>query len=505
MLPSFVQAVFHPSVPKSPKQYIHDVAVVRTIELRKMDDFLREVKRLFEAPLQITNLLAMSGKLQEQFRQKLQDSNICMLPSYNHTLPTGNERGTYLALDVGGSTFRVALVELCGKHKEWDKSMRMVKIESYRIDNTVRALKGHAFFDWMAERIAEVLEDAEIRKLRGSTVLPMGMAWSFPVEETSIRSGRLLDMGKGFNATMGVLGDDLGELVMRACRAKNLNVHLDAIINDSSATLLCRAYRVQSTRMALILGTGTNAAIHLPVSALARTKFGSRPQAWHDKAQHVLVNTEMSMFGKDIFPTTRWDDYLNRTHPRPDFQPFEHLISGRYLGEIVRLIMLEAIDTAGLFGGEIPSRLTEPYSFDTGIMAAIEADDTTTLAKATSALTTAHPLRIAPSKRDMVFLRQVSQLVSRRAAAYLATGIHALWSLRLGSENLSPSAAGHVTIGCNGSVLEKYPGFRQTCQNFSDELTRASGAPEDAISLEIACESSILGAAVAACCREQDR
>lgn len=182
MLPSLVQAVFHPSVPKSPKQYIHDVAVVRTIELRKMDDFLREVKRLFEAPLQITNLLAMSGKLQEQFRQKLQDSNICMLPSYNHTLPTGNERGTYLALDVGGSTFRVALVELCGKHKEWDKSMRVVKIESYRIDNTVRALKGHAFFDWMAERIAEVLEDAEIRKLRGSTVLPMGMAWSFPVE-----------------------------------------------------------------------------------------------------------------------------------------------------------------------------------------------------------------------------------------------------------------------------------------------------------------------------------
>ncbi len=125
--------------------------------------------------------------------------------------------------------------------------------------------------------------------------------------------------------------------------------------------------------MSLILGTGTNAAIHLPVSALARVKFGSRPQGWHDKAQHVLVNTEMSMFGKDIFPTTRWDDYLNRTHPRPDFQPFEHLIGGRYLGEIVRLVLLEAIDTAGLFGGEVPHRFTEPYSFDTGIMAAIEA------------------------------------------------------------------------------------------------------------------------------------
>ncbi len=243
MLPSLVQTVFRPSIPpKSPKQYIHDVAVLRTVELRKMDDFLREVKRLFEAPLQPANLLAMSGKLQDQFQQKLQDSNICMLPSYTHTLPTGDERGTYLALDVGGSTFRVALVELCGKHKEWEKSMRMVKIESYRIDNSVRALKGHAFFDWMAERIAEVLDDAEVCKLRGSAVLPMGMAWSFPVEyaptmclgvwvsvlttyrETSIHSGRLLDMGKGFSATMGVLGEDLGELVMRACRAKVRNL-----------------------------------------------------------------------------------------------------------------------------------------------------------------------------------------------------------------------------------------------------------------------------------------
>ncbi len=105
----------------------------------------------------------------------------------------------------------------------------------------------------------------------------------------------------------------------------------------------------------------------------------------------------------------------------------------------------------------------------------------------------------------MIFVRQVSQLVSRRAAAYLATGIHALWSLRNRSENLSPSMAGHVTIGCNGSVIEKYPDFRERCQSFSDELTRASGAKEGAISLEIACESSIFGAAVAACCLEQGR
>jgi len=123
----------------------------------------------------------------------------------------------------------------------------------------------------------------------------------------------------------------------------------------------------------LIVGTGTNAAIHLPVSALAQNKFGQRPKSWHEKASHVLVNTELSMFGKGVFPTTRWDDYLNKTHTHPDFQPLEYLMSGRYLGEIVRLILTEAIRTAGLFGGEVPSKLAEPYALETGTTAIIES------------------------------------------------------------------------------------------------------------------------------------
>src|SRR4051794_26334696 len=146
---------------------------------------------------------------------------------------------------------------------------------------------------------------------------------------------------------------------------------MDAIVNDSSATLLSRAYLDASTRFALILGTGCNAAIHLPVTILGPGKFGIRPSSWHEKATHVVVNTELSMFGKGVFRTTRWDDLLNDNHPLPDFQPFEQLIGGRYLGEIVRLILVEAIQTAGLFGGEMPEGLLEPYSLDTLSIATI--------------------------------------------------------------------------------------------------------------------------------------
>jgi hexokinase len=79
------------------------------------------------------------------------------------------------------------------------------------------------------------------------------------------------------------------------------------------------------------------------------------------------------MFGKGILPTTKWDDQLNAAHIQPDFQPFEHLVSGRYLGEIVRLVITEAVETAGLFDGHMPDLLSEPYSLDTSTISAIEA------------------------------------------------------------------------------------------------------------------------------------
>lgn len=277
---------------------------------------------------------------------------------------------------------------------------------------------------------------------------------------------------------------------------------MDTIINDSSATLLSRAYEDPSTRFAVILGTGFNISVHLPVAALATTKFKGYPQSWLDEATHVLVNTECSMFGKNIFPTTRWDDQLNNAHMRPDFQPFEHMISGRYLGEIVRLIIVEAVQTAGLFSGELPNQLAEPYTLDTGTIAAMEMDDSKHLVHATVLFQSKHPLSKPATYNDIQFVRQISQLVSHRAAAFLATGIHALWALRTESEGFTPAAAERISIGCNGSVIEKYPFFRELCQSHLDELTTASGAGPKSISLEVAVESAIFGAAVAVCCLE---
>lgn len=97
----------------------------------------------------------------------------------------------------------------------------------------------------------------------------------------------------------------------------------------------------------------------------------------------------------------------------------------------------------------------------------------------------------------MQYVRQITQYVSHRATALLATAIHALWCLRASSENVSPASMGRITIGCNGSVIERYPQFRSLSQQYINQLTGMSGASPDHVVLEVAVESAIFGAAVA--------
>ena len=493
MVPSIVQ-VAQPSYYNKRKRVRH---VVERAYDKSMDDFAVEVKGLFQAPLQSERLLDMSAKLQDEYREALQSSDMSMLPSYQHTLPTGSEKGDFLALDVGGSTLRIGLIRLGGKRNDGD-GLQARRIRSFKIDEKIRALEGQAFFDWMASRIGDML--TEYNHINGTTNarLQMGLAWSFPVEQTSPRSGKLLTMGKGFLAAHGMEGQDLGELVMRSCRARGINVEMCAIVNDGAATLLSQAYRDPATRMSLILGTGMNAAVFLPVSALGTEKFGDRPDSWYSTATRVVVNTEISMFGKKILPSTKWDDDLNARHRLPDFQPLEYLITGRYLGEILRLIMLEAISTIGFFDGQIPDHLEEPYAFETKTLAIFESDRSSNLASASKAFLKAHPMESPPTLRELEFIRDAGRMAAQRAAAYLATSLHALWAVRTTSEGIEPGKASHVTVACDGSMVEKYPDFRKYTQKYLDTLCVVSGASEGAVTLEMAPDSSIFGAAVAA-------
>ena len=468
---------------------------------RSLQTLADEVDRVFRYPCSMRRMLAMSRAMKNQYRERLHDSDICMLPTFCTSLPSGQETGKFMALDVGGSTFRVALVELHGQRQPAE-SMTIHQVTSTKIDESVRKLGGVEFFDWMAARIHDVLKregDAHLL----NDVVHLGLTWSFPIEQTSHRSGKIQGMGKGFHLAQDTLGLDLGDLLHAACAKRGLNVRVDAIVNDGAATLLSQAYVNPSTSMGLILGTGTNAAVHLPTSAIGRDKFGRRNSTWFGSADKVIVNTEFSMFGKGVLPQTIWDETLNSTHALPDFQPLEYMTTGRYLGELMRLIIVDGVESCGLFGGIMPLCLFEPYILDTTILAKLEEDTSPDMTDSISLVFKEFGLKLAPTKTEVAFLRLVAQSISRRASAYLAVAIHALWSLQKETDinPRTPYGTPKTSIACNGSVILKYPGFKSRCEDYIAKMvTEGSiGGPAqiEKVVLESTYEAAIFGAAVA--------
>ncbi|EFX01343.1 hexokinase-like protein [Grosmannia clavigera kw1407] len=498
---------------------------------RPVADFLSEAEELLLRPVESARLGLFSRQLKDQYRERLFASPACMLPSYNHQLPNGQEFGRYLCLDVGGSTLRVALIELHGQNRKEleEPESNILCIQTVKITPDVKRLEGMQFFDWVAFHIAETVSKVGGVKNAADEALPMGLAWSFPIEQTSLRGGLLQGMGKGFHAADSLEGQDLGDIIQTACTSYGLCVELAAIVNDSAAALLSEAYVRTSTRFSLILGTGVNMAVHLPVSMIGRPKFGSRPEAWFDSASHVIVNTELSMFGCGLLPTMRWDMLLKADHLRPDFQPLEQMVSGYYLGEICRFALIEATTTTGLFRGILPPSLLKPYSLDTETLSIIESDSSPSLEEATAIFHSRHPCidGSAPTKADIATVRALASLVSQRSAAIVAAAVYAMWLLKIETEGelqhgLADSSEGmlarrhadaakaelsimheRTAVAFNGSVLERYPRYLEQCQGILNELLLGdakAGEPAGVIEMVPAKESSLLGAAVSLAC-----
>jgi hexokinase len=147
--------------------------------VKTLKAFLEEAQRLFLEPLEGDPLRKFSMQLKSQFRERLKSHAESMLPSYTHLLPTGHEKGEFLALDVGGSTLRVALVALRGREAVGQES-DVLSMSVFKITPEIKKLEGMAFFDWMAARIAEVMSNHQRSDPTGP--VPVGMAWSFPIE-----------------------------------------------------------------------------------------------------------------------------------------------------------------------------------------------------------------------------------------------------------------------------------------------------------------------------------
>lgn len=263
-----------------------------------------------------------------------------------------------------------------------------------------------------------------------------------------------------------------------------------------------------------------NVAVHLPVGLLP-TKLASRtpPQSPNSPGtmpytishSHVIVNTELSMFGKSLLPKTRFDNALDAAHPLPGFQPIEMVTSGRYLGEIVRLVVADGITTAQILGGQMPNVFKKPYGLDTEDLAELEESWIEHGEEGAKVVVSRWTGLDVDSIRDddVTAIVSIVRAVTKRAQQIIAVAVYALSCVRDNAEakRLAGLATGRhkveeedEMVACAGSVIQKYPGFKEGVQEVIDRMCpldrdrQAKGA----LGLCIAHESSLLGAAVCA-------
>jgi hexokinase len=192
-------------------------------------------------------------------------------------------------------------------------------------------------FDFIAQRLKEFLE-----KRTGSVdqlSYSLGFTFSFTCEQTSLASGRLIHWDKGWDIP-DALGRDPCVMLQDAIDRQGLPIRVTVLANDSVGTLLTRSYMSgpkTSTLAAMIFGTGTNAAY---VEKLSNVR---RLSTTVPNAGIMVMNTEWGCLddNMEVLPRTPFDDELDASSTDPGSQMLEKRVSGLYLGELLRLAIVQ--------------------------------------------------------------------------------------------------------------------------------------------------------------------
>ncbi|KAL2820579.1 hypothetical protein BDW59DRAFT_114031 [Aspergillus cavernicola] len=565
---------------------------------QRVDDFL--------SPLALDEavLYKLARRLSTVYRKLALESDQQFLPTPVSKLPSGLETGRYLAIDVGGSNLRVAFIELLGNTADPDMACThaserpLRKAQTQRVRRTLERAwpiqehlkmdKAEDLFAWIGDCIAEVVAESlssDATKASIPDELEMGITFSFPIMQESLSEATLMPMGKGFAITSDLnlrnillsgyekhtrRPDDEDEPSKKRRKLFALpKLKIAAITNDAVATLASLAYAVKSlpnsrVAMGIIVGTGCNATIPMKLSGLHEAKV-KHVRRRNPETSEIIVNTEWTISGvlpplKELNVITNWDVQLDAASARPGFQPFEYMTGGRYIGELIRIILTDyLINITGVAGAMLPADLTKEYALTTSYVsdyvARARSDD-----ELAAELNRSLPPLSDTWRWDATsagIFRKVARTVQRRSAGLIAAAVVGLLAcageieLRLDSHEGSPqeshaaspehdgisgfspalktggpslnglsgsrgpivpiispsptpadweSGPEELVVACTGGIIQHYPNFKEMCQHSIDRLIMRTGPQKSgkSVFLREASDGGVIGAGVLA-------
>ncbi|KAG2600600.1 hexokinase-6-like isoform X2 [Panicum virgatum] len=332
---------------------------------RKAAAVIEEVEQAFSTPTALLRGIADAMVVEmERCLRADPHAPLKMLISYVDNLPTGDEHGLFYALDLGGTNFRVIRVQLGGREK------RVVKQQYEEVSIPPHLMVGTSteLFDFIAAELEKFVGiEGEDFHLPDGRQRDLGFTFSFPVHQTSISSGTLIKWTKGFSIN-GTVGEDVVGELTRAMERQGLDMKVTALVNDTVGTLAGGRYVDNDVVAAVILGTGTNAAYVEHANVIPKWN-GRLP-----RSGNMVINMEWGNFRSDKLPRSEYDKALDFESLNPGEQIYEKMISGMYLGEIVRRILLKLAHDASLFGDVVPPKLEQLFILRTPDMSAMHHD-----------------------------------------------------------------------------------------------------------------------------------
>ncbi|EMG50084.1 GLK1 Glucokinase-1 [Candida maltosa Xu316] len=426
----------------------------------------------------------------EQTREKMP-----MIPTYVVKRPTGTEKGLYLAADLGGTNFRVCSIQLNGDHTF------ELQQDKYRIpDEVMKAPKSSDLFGYLAKKVETFLLDhhPETCTAKNAAPLKLGFTFSFPVNQTALGHGTLIRWTKGFDIPDAV-DRDVVNLFQANLTILEVNVQVVALTNDTVSALVARAYTNDpkktnaNTIIGCIFGTGTNGAYFETLDKIPKLK--NAPEG----AEGMVINTEWGSFDNSlkILPSTEYDDSVDAETPNPGYHLFEKRISGRFLGEILRVALIDLFKKGLIFqelfkerGGSLPHRIDQPWLLDAEVLSYIELDDSTDLNM--SGLILQNVLRLPTTRDERYVIQRITRAISARAAKLSAVPLAAV-AHRVKDQYKDDDR--DFEIACDGSLIEFYPNFRKRVTEYIEYINPLKGTNKKVI-LKVEKSSSSLGSVV---------
>lgn len=265
------------------------------------------------------------------------NATVQCFPTFLQDLPKGNERGKYLALVLGDTYIEVLMVR-------FEETSFSKVYDLYPVNEELRHGPGTQLFGYFAEcleKFVHVLGEQNEK-------FDLAFSFNFPVHYIGLARGTLIKWAKDFSCE-NVVGRNVACLLQQAIHDRpNLQITVVALVNDATGCLLACAYNNRDCRIGVMVGLSFNAS-YVEKSERVGTFANELGKPY------VVVNIEWGALGDhgalDIVQT-EFDHLLDQQSVNPRQQTFEKMVSGFYMGEIVRLMMEKFTGEVILFNGK---------------------------------------------------------------------------------------------------------------------------------------------------------